>query len=70
VIVVKKLHSQNTSLKQFADSLVSSYKSSLQNLQLIELNRLTTPALNSAYKIGYIHNSDMFMLKTIEKFGQ
>jgi hypothetical protein len=66
VIVVKKLHSQNTSLKQFADSLVSSYKSNLHNFQLIELNPLTTPALNSAYKIEYTHSSDMLMLKTME----
>jgi hypothetical protein len=66
VIVVKKLHSQSTSLKQFADSLVSSYKSNLHNFQLIELNPLTTPALNSAYKIEYTHSSDMLMLKTME----
>jgi eukaryotic-like serine/threonine-protein kinase len=65
VIVVKKLHSQSTSLKQFADSLVSSYKSNLHNFQLIELNPLTTPALNSAYKIEYTHSSDMLMLKTM-----
>ena len=66
LIVVKKLHSQNTSLKQFADSLVSSYKSNLHSFQLIELNPLTTPALNSAYKIEYTHSSDMLMLKTME----
>ena len=66
VIVVKKLHSQNTSLKQFVDSLIPSYKSKLYNFQLIELNPLTTPALNSAYKIEYTHSSDMLMLKTME----
>ena len=66
LIVVKKLHSQNTPIKQFADSLVSSYKSNLHNFQLIELNPLTTPALNSAYKIEYTHSSDMLMLKTME----
>jgi hypothetical protein len=36
MIVVKKLHSQNTSLKQFVDSMISSYKSSLHNFQLIK----------------------------------
>src|SRR6266516_3047310 len=66
MIVVKKLHSQNTSLKQFVDSMISSYKSSLHNFQLIELNPLTTPALNSAYKIEYTHSSNMLMLKTME----
>jgi PsbP len=66
VIIVHKLHSQNTPIKQFADSLVSSYKSNLHNFQLIELNPLTTPALNSAYKIEYTHSSDMLMLKTME----
>jgi hypothetical protein len=66
MIVVKKLHSQNTSLKQFVDSLIPSYKSKLYNFQLIELNPLTTPALNSAYKIEYTHSSDMLMLKTME----
>jgi len=66
VIVVKKLHSQNTPLKQFVDSLIPSYKSKLYNFQLIELNPLTTPALNSAYKIEYTHSSDMLMLKTME----
>jgi PsbP len=66
MIVVKKLHSQNTSLKQFVDSLVSSYKSSLHEFKLLGLNPLTTPALNSAYKIEYTHSSDMLMLKTME----
>jgi hypothetical protein len=66
MIVVKKLHSQNTSLKQFVDSLIPSYKSKVHNFQLIELNPLTTPALNSAYKIEYTHSSDMLMLKTME----
>jgi hypothetical protein len=66
MVVVKKLHSQNTSLKQFVDSLIPSYKSKLHNFQLIELNPLTTPALNSAYKIEYTHSSDMLMLKTME----
>ena len=66
VIVVKKLHSQNTSLKQFVDSLVSSYKSSFHNFQLVGLNPLTTPALNSAYKLEYTHSTDMLMLKTME----
>jgi photosystem II reaction center protein PsbP len=65
LIVVKKLHYQNTPIEQFADSLVSSYKSNLHNFQLIELNPLTTPALNSAYKIEYTHSSDMLMLKTM-----
>ena len=62
MIVVKKIHSQNTSLKQFVDSMISSYKSSLHNFQLIELSPLATPALNSAYKLGYTHSSDMLML--------
>jgi len=66
MVVVKKLHSQNTSLKQFVDSLIPSYKSKLHNFQLIELNPLTTPALNPAYKIEYTHSSDMLMLKTME----
>jgi hypothetical protein len=66
LIVVKKLHSQNTSLKQFVDSLVSSYKPSLHDFQLIEFNPLATPALNSAYKLEYIYSTDMLMLKTME----
>jgi hypothetical protein len=65
LIVVEKLHYQNTPIKQFADSLVSSYKSNLHDFQLIELNPLTTPALNSAYKIEYTYSSDMLMLKTM-----
>jgi hypothetical protein len=66
LVIVVKNYILKTHLKQFADSLVSPYKSSLQNFQLIELNPLTTPALNSSYKIEYTHSSDMLMLKTME----
>jgi hypothetical protein len=34
--------------------------------QLVGLNPLTTPALNSAYKLEYTHSTDMLMLKTME----
>jgi hypothetical protein len=47
VIAVKILPSQNTYLKQFVDSMISSYKLDFPNFQLTDLSPLKTPALNS-----------------------